>query len=128
MESALELDTSEWGQEILDSEKLTVVYFWHEQCPWCMRLNPIFNELSEEYSGKIKFVKLNVLDNPNNREIAALYGVMSTPTLMFFCSGRPIGQTVSFMPKEQLKNILDDMLERHKQCIKQSTDLRSYIV
>jgi len=53
---------------------------------------------------------------------------MSTPTLMFFCSGRPIGQTVGLMSKEDLKKALDDMLGRYRTCLRQSSDLRSYIV
>lgn len=127
MGSVLELDAVNWKQEVLQPNMLTVVYFWHERCPWCIRLNSVFDEISEEYSNKIKFAKLDILDNPSNREIATAYGIMSTPTLMFFCGGRPLGQTVGLMPKEQLKKILDDMLERHRQCAIQSTELRNYI-
>jgi thioredoxin 1 len=77
---------------------------------WCLRLNPIFNEITEEYRGKIKFVKLNVLENPANQEIASNFGVMSTPTLLFLCSGRPVGQIVGLMSKEDLERAMDDML------------------
>lgn len=75
-----------------------------------------------------RFVKLNVLESSENRELATGNGVMGTPTLMFFCQGRPIGQTVSFMPEEDLRKVLEDMLERSKQCIRQSSDLRNYVV
>jgi thioredoxin 1 len=103
---------------------LTVVDFWHDRCPWCRQLNPIFNEVSEEYKEKVKFVKLNVLETPANRKIAIHHGIMSTPTLIFFCERRPVEQAVGFMPKEQLRKIMDDMLERHAKCIKQSTELK----
>lgn len=128
MVSYVEADASSWTAEVLKSGKLTVVYFWHDQCPWCLRLNPIFNEIADEYGGKIKFVKLNVLATPENRELASNQGVMGTPTLMFFCQGRSIGQTVSYMPKEDLKRVLDEMLETSKRCLMQSSDLRNYIV
>lgn len=120
-----EVNASNWEQEVLRSEVLTVVDFWHNRCPWCLRLNPVFDEVAEEYKGKIKFVKLNVLENPSNREIAIHHGIMSTPTLMFFCEGRPVGQTLGFMPKEHLKETLDDMLKKHMKCIKQSTKLNT---
>jgi len=87
-------------------------------------LNPIFDAFAEEYKGKIKIVKLNVLESSDNREIAINYGVMSTPTLVFFCAGRPIEVVVGFMPKEQIKKIFGDILERHRECIKQSTELK----
>lgn len=112
MESVLEADASNWDQEVLQSDMLTVVDFWHHRCPWCIKLNPIFNEVAEEYKDKIKFVKLNVLETPANRELAIRHGIMSTPTLMFFCEGRPAGQALGFMPKEHLKKLIDDMLER----------------
>lgn len=125
MGSVLEIKASNWEQEVLQSDVLTVVDFWHNRCPWCIRLDPIFNEVAEEYRGKIKFAKLNVLENPDNREIAIRYGIMSTPTLVFFCKGRPVEEVVGFMPKERLNNILDDMLERHEDCVKQSTKLKT---
>jgi len=122
------VDATDWRREVLESNILTVVYFSHEQCPWCIRLNLVFDEVSGEYEDRVKFVKLNVLADPSNRELAVNYGVMSTPTLMFFCDGKPVGQTVGFVSKEQLEKIVNDMLEMYKQCIKQSTDLKSYIV
>jgi thioredoxin 1 len=127
MEAATELDAGNWEKEVSQSELLTVVYFWHQQCPWCLRLTPIFNEVVGEYTGKVKFTKLNILETSSNQEIATNLGVMSTPTLMFFCSGRSIMQVVGMMSKQDLEKTLEEMLSRYRKCLKQSTDLRSYI-
>jgi len=124
MGSVLEVNAVNWEQEVLRSSILTVVDFWHEHCPWCIQLNPVFDEVAEDYKGKIKFVKLNVLESPDNRELAIRYGVMGTPTLIFFCARRPVEEVVGFIPKERLKNTLDDMLSRYKECIGQSTELK----
>ncbi len=121
----LEVNVGNWEHEVLQSNVLTVVDFWHNRCPWCLKLNMIFNEVAEEYKDKINFVKLNILENPSNREIAVHHGIMSTPTLMFFCEGRSVGQALGFMPKDRLKGILDDMLKKHRECIKQSTELKT---
>lgn len=128
MASSVEANAGNWAEEVLKSNMLTVVYFWHGSCPWCIRLNPIFNDITEEYRGRVKFVKLNVLQTPQNQELASSNGVMGTPTLMFFCQGRSVGQAVSFMPKEELKNMLDDILNKYQRCISQSSDLRNYVV
>jgi thioredoxin 1 len=128
MANYIDADTTNWANEVLKFNMLTLVYFWHDTCPWCIRLNPIFNEITEEYRGKLKFVKLNVLSKPENRELASNLGVMGTPTLMFFCQGRSLGQTVSYLPKEDLKKALDDMLGRYNRCIMQSSDIRNYVV
>jgi thioredoxin 1 len=129
VENEVEVNFSNWQQEVSKSSILTVVYFWHNQCPWCFRLSPIIDEVSREFSGKIKFVKLNILEDPANQEIASNYGVMSTPTLMFFCSGRPTGQVVGFMSEKDLRRVLNDMLGKYRTCLLQSTELRpAYIV
>jgi thioredoxin 1 len=128
MANYIDADMTNWTNEVLKFNMLTLVYFWHDTCPWCIKLNPIFNEITEEYRGKMKFVKLNVLSKPENRELASNLGVMGTPTLMFFCQGRSLGQTVSYMPKEDLKKALDDMLGRYNRCIMQSSDIRNYVV
>jgi thioredoxin-like negative regulator of GroEL len=128
MSDLVEVNAADWTNEVLKSNVPTVVYFWHEQCPWCERLNPILNEVAEEYQGKAKFVKFNILASQENRELATDNGVMGTPTLMFFCQGRSTGQTVSYMPKEDLKRALDNMLETYTRCLKQSSDLKNYVV
>lgn len=128
MANVSEVNVSNWEKEVSQSDILTVVYFWHERCPWCMRLNPIFDDITEEYAGKIRFTKLNVLDSPANQEMATNLGVLSTPTLMFFCNGRPVGQVVGAMSKEDLEKTLNEILGRYRTCLRQSTDLRSYIV
>jgi len=125
MGSVLEVKASNWEREVLQSDVLTVVDFWHDRCPWCIRLNPIFDEVAGEYKGRVKFAKLNILESPDNQKIAIDYGVMSTPTLLFFCEGRPVEGSVGFMPKENLKKILDDVMKRHRECVKQSTEIKA---
>ncbi len=127
MEEPFEASSANWQQEVAQSKSLTIVYFWHEQCAWCRQLNPIFERLTREYQGRIKFVKLNILADQDNRQIAASFGVMSTPTLMFFCKGRPIGQGVGYMPEENLRKVFDFMLKSHENCLAQSSELRDYI-
>ncbi len=129
MEGVLEVDAANWEAEVGRSDMLTVVYFWHEQCPYCLRFGPIVDEVAEEYTGRTKFAKLNILENPTNQEIATNFGVMSTPTLLFICKGRPVGQVVGILSKEDLQKTLDDTLTRYKQCLNQSTEWRpAYIV
>jgi thioredoxin 1 len=123
MSNILDVDAENWEEEVLQSDILTVVDFWHERCPWCIMLNPIFEEVAEEYKGKIKFVRFNVLKNTRNRNIALKNGVMGTPTIAFYCSGRYLGSIVGFVPKEHLKHTIEDMMNRYRECIKQSTKL-----
>jgi thioredoxin 1 len=61
-------NANNWTEEVFKSTVLTVVYFWHNPCPWCSSLNPIFAKIAEEFRGKIRFLKLNILENPANQD------------------------------------------------------------
>jgi len=125
MHSVLDVNAENWDKEILRSNTLVVVDFWHERCPWCLRLNPIYSEVSKEYGDRVKFAKLNVLENLENQKIAAKYGIMGTPTLIFFCEGRPVEMVAGFQPKERLKQLIDDVIAKHRECIEKSTALET---
>lgn len=123
MSDILEVDAESWEREVLQSDILTVVDFWHESCPWCIMLNPVFEEVAREYKNRVKFVRFNVLKSPRNREIAIKNGVMGTPTIAFYCSGRYLGSIVGFIPKDYLKHVIENFMSRYKECVKQSTKL-----
>jgi thioredoxin 1 len=123
MANVVDVDPHNWDLEVLKADVLTAVDFWHQRCPWCLRLNPVIDELSEEYNDRIKFVRLNVMSSPENRQLAIRNGVMGTPTIVFFCEGRPVETTVGFMTKDRLKDTLENLLRTHRECVKQSTVL-----
>jgi thioredoxin-like negative regulator of GroEL len=81
-------------------------------------------EVADEYKGRVKFTRFNILANPYNRELAAHLGIMSTPTIAFFCKGRVVQGVAGFMTKDQLERILNDVLQRHTQCLEQSTEVK----
>ncbi len=94
--------------------------FYTPTCPFCMKLTPIFKEISEEYVGKLKFI---MVDASVDRDLASGYGVMGVPTLKFFCSGRPIGEIVGLKSKEDLESNFEAILAKYDKCIEKSTAL-----
>ena len=86
-------------------------------------MEPIYSEVAEEYKAKLKFVKLNILESTENQKLTVKYGVMSTPTLVFFCDERPVETVVGFQPKGRLRQLLDDVIEKHQECLEKSTKL-----
>ena len=124
MNSVLDVNADNWEKEVLKNDILVVVDFWHERCPWCIILNPIFDKIAQEYRTKVKFVKLNVMDSPENQHIAVKYGIMGTPTLVFFCDGRPVEAVAGFQQKDNLTKLVDEVIEKHQECIEKSTELK----
>lgn len=112
----------------MESNELIVVEFWHPQCPFCRTLEPILNELANEYAEKLKFAKFNVLESPQNQELAMKYGIMGTPTLKFFCGGKPVQDIVGALTKDYVRQGIEFAIKKHRECAEKSTPLSlSYI-
>ncbi len=107
----MEVNESNFEGEVLKSDKPVVVDFW---APWCMPCNilaPVFEKVSGEYNGKVKFAKLNTDENPN---IAAKYGVFSIPTMLFFHNGEVVDGLIGAVPESVLKEKIEEFLKKVK--------------
>lgn len=121
----VDVNAETWEKEVLKSDTPVVVEFWHPHCGFCEALNPIYDELSNEYVGKLKFAKLNVSESSENRSIAILHGIMGTPTVKLFCEGGPFGEIIGYHPKDQFKQELDKLLEHYEKFLGKTTPLSS---
>jgi thioredoxin-like negative regulator of GroEL len=50
---------------------------------------------------------------------------MGTPTIIFFCDGRPVESVAGFQQKERLVELVEDVLSNHRECIEKSTILKT---
>ncbi len=98
-----------WDQEVLKASGLVLVDFWAVWCGPCRMVAPIVDEISKEYTGKLKVLKLNTDENP---DVAGKYRIMGIPTLMFFKNGQTVDQVVGAVPKSQLKTKVDALLTK----------------
>ncbi len=100
-------DTKTWETDVMSSSIPVFVDFWAEWCGPCRMVGPIVEELSGDFDGKVKFVKVNV-DEAN--ELASKYNVFSIPTLMIFNKGEVVAQQVGAASKDTYKNMIDRAL------------------
>ena len=99
---------SSFDEEVINSALPVLVDFWAPWCGPCRMVTPVVDEISQQYEGKIKVVKLNTDENPH---VANKYGIRSIPTLMIFKGGQRVDMVVGAVPKTTLANTLEKHLD-----------------
>jgi thioredoxin 1 len=92
---------------VLDSETPVLVDFWAPWCEPCRMIAPVVESLAADYGGRLAVAKLNIDDNPDTPQ---KYQVMGIPTLILFKGGQPVERFVGYIPKEDLKRLVDALL------------------
>ncbi len=103
----IDLTNENFEQEALKSETPVVIDFWAPWCGPCKMMHPVFEQLSAEYGGKVKFARVNTDEQPT---LAAQFSIRGIPTLIALRDGKPVGQIVGFGNKEVVKTKLDAVL------------------
>ena len=98
------MTSKNFESEVLKSKTPVVVDFWAVWCGPCRLFSPTVEEVSKDYAGKVKFVKLNT---DENSDIAQEYNIMSIPTAMLFENGEAKAMSVGAVPKTEFKKWLD---------------------
>ena len=107
MSKPVEVNDSNFEQMVLQSKTPVMVDFWAVWCGPCRMVEPVVEELANDYEGKVTVARLNVDENPKT---ASQYSIMSIPTLLIFKDGAPVSNIVGFRPKAELQRSLDDVL------------------
>jgi thioredoxin 1 len=107
MSNAVEINSTNWQGEVVESDLPVLIDFWAEWCGPCKMIAPILGEIATEKAGQVTIAKLNVDDHG---DIAQRYGVMSIPTLLVFHNGELKKRMVGAKGKGQLLADLEEFL------------------
>ncbi len=101
--SILKITSDNFEEEVLNSNKTTIIDFYADWCGPCKMMSPIIDEIAEE-NDNIKVGKLNV---DEAGDLAAKYNVMSIPTIIIFKNGIENKRFIGVTSKENILNVLN---------------------
>ena len=85
-----------------------LVDFWATWCPPCRALAPIYEDLSKEFIGQVKFLKLDVDKSP---KISTQYKISAIPTLILFKDGKMVEKWVGGKSKDDLRMLIQTAIK-----------------
>jgi thioredoxin len=94
--------------EVLQAATPVVIDLWAPWCGPCVSLAPIVEKLSEQYDGKVKFVKVNV---DENMAIAQAFRVQSIPLLAILKGNTVVGTVLGLRSQSELSDWIDGALK-----------------
>ncbi len=93
--------------DIINSEKPTLVDFYATWCGPCKMMNPIIEQTKNELGNSTTILKIDV---DNNKDVAIKYGIRGVPTLILFKNGEPIWRQSGVMPSNTLVEKIKELL------------------
>lgn len=104
MSEVLHINDADFESVVVNSDIPVLLDFWAPWCGPCKMIAPVLDELTPEFAGKVKIVKMNVDDN---QATPTQFGVRSIPTLLLIKNGQVVATQVGALPKTQLTNFIN---------------------
>jgi len=111
MSQHIDATDDNFEEEVLQSKTPVLVDFWAPWCGPCKTIGPFVEKLSDEYSGRLKVVKVNV---DENGEVAKTLGIKGIPAIFTFSEGNVVEQHVGAPanPAQKLRDLADNVLSQ----------------
>jgi thioredoxin 1 len=94
----------EFSDEVTRCPQPVVVDFYATWCGPCRVLGPLLDRVAGDYTGKIKFVKVNTEESPG---LAQNYDVQALPLVLMFKDGKLADRISGVPPEVDLRAKLD---------------------
>lgn len=110
LDSLLHVTNETFEKDVLKAEKPVLVDFYADWCGPCQAMAPIYEEVSKEYTSRVKFAKLDIktFSHPKVQE----YGINAIPMLLLFDKGKEIGRAVGYHDKIELRKFIDGVVKK----------------
>jgi len=101
----MELNESNFGEEVFNSSQPVLVDFYGQWCPPCRMLSPIIDKLAS-----MEGVKVAKVDIEENQNIVEYFKITSIPTIMIFNNGEVIHRFSGVKSESFLRECLENLL------------------
>lgn len=99
--------TDENFDEIVSSHNVVLIDFWAEWCGPCRSFAPIYEKVSAQYPDAL-FAKVDTEANPG---LAAMFAIMSIPTLMIVREQVVLFKQAGALPESALVELMGKVME-----------------
>jgi thioredoxin 1 len=106
---AVQVSDQDFEAQVIRSEQPVLVDLYADWCQPCKQLEPILRELENEFSGKIKFVRVDVDKSPM---LKRAFRVQSIPMLVLLQDGRPVDQIMGLADKKTIAAMLQPFVPK----------------
>ena len=104
---AVRVSTDTFQAEVLEAGVPVLVEFYSDSCIPCKQMSPILGDLEDDYEGRLKVVKVNV---NFDGALGETYGVMASPTVLFFKDGEEQSRLRGLQNKAQLEEVVRTLI------------------
>jgi thioredoxin reductase (NADPH) len=90
-----------------EGDRLLMVKYVSPTCGPCKTLKPILDRVVDEYEGKIHFIEIDIVEDP---EVAQMGQVIGTPTVQFFHDRELVEEMKGIKQKSEYRQVIDSYL------------------
>jgi thioredoxin 1 len=101
------INDAQFESEVLQSDLPVLVYLWAAWCGPCRLVSPSIDWIANNYSDRVKVVKMEIDPNP---ETVKTYKVEGVPAIRLFKGDALIHSLEGAITKDKLATILDSNL------------------
>ena len=103
MSKVISISDADFESEVLQAQQPVLVYLWASWCGPCRLVSPSVDAIAQNYSDRLKVVKMEVDPNP---ETVKQYKVEGVPAIRLFKEKELVESMEGAITKQKLENLL----------------------
>lgn len=103
----IEVHKENFEEEVLNAQGFVLVDWWGPKCERCLELMPDVKDLSQKYTGQVKFCSC---DTSGNRRLAISQKVLGLPAILLYKNGEKIDEISG---QEITPEDIEEMIKKH---------------